>query len=60
MQPWRRSLVEHGLTLAWVAERTGKSEHTVRSYSIGARRAPDAWVAAVERLVAEHEKGTAA
>lgn len=57
MQPWRRSLVEHGLTLAWVAERTGKSEHTVRAYSMGVRRASAEWIAAVEVLVAEYAKG---
>lgn len=60
MQPWRRSLVEHGLTLAWVAARTGKSVHTVRSYSMGVRRAPVEWIAAVERLVAEYEREAAA
>jgi hypothetical protein len=57
MQPWRRSLVEHGLTLTWAAERTGKSEHTVRAYSMGVRRAPADWIAAVELAVAEYVKG---
>ena len=59
MHPWRRSLVEHGLTLAWVASRTGKSVHTVKAYSAGVRRAPVEWVATVERLIADHERNAA-
>lgn len=60
MQPWRRSLIEHGLTLAWAAFLTGKSVSTVRAYSCGARRAPVEWVAAIERLISDHDKGRAA
>lgn len=59
MQPWRRALIEHGLTLRWAAERTGKSEHTVRAYSMGVRVAPAAWIAKVERAVEEHTREAA-
>lgn len=59
MQPWRRSLVEHGLTLAWVAERTGKSVNTVRAYSSGARRTPATWIVEVERLIADYRRAAA-
>jgi hypothetical protein len=60
MQPWRRAILEHGWTFQYVADRTGKSLASVRAYSIGARRAPADWIAAVERLAADHEKGNAA
>jgi len=59
MQAWRRLLVEHGLTLRWAAEQTGKSEHTVRAYSTGARVAPAAWVAKVNGAIAEYERSAA-
>lgn len=62
MQPWRRAAVEAGLSLTWLAERTGKSVDTVHAYSRGARRAPEPWIAEVMRLAQEalSDKGRAA
>ena len=51
MQPWRRAVIEHGLTLIWLAERTGKSRSTVVAYSIGRRNPPAAWLAKVEEVL---------
>ena len=53
MQPWRRALLEAGLSFEWVAAQTGRSVHTVQAYSSGTRRAPEDWVARVEQLARE-------
>lgn len=47
LSPWRRAVLDRGLTLAQVAEATGVKYETVRAYSKGARKAPEAWQAAV-------------
>ena len=60
MQPWRRAMVELGLTMRWVADRTGKSRDTVQAYAIGRRNPSPEWLAEVARLLAEYEKGEAA
>jgi hypothetical protein len=54
MQPWRRSVIEHGVTLRWLAERTGKSVNTVVAYSMGRRNPPAAWLARVEEVLREY------
>lgn len=59
MHPWRRSLAENGLTLAWLAARTGKSVATVRAYSVGARRPHPEWIAKAEAAIAEYERTAA-
>jgi predicted transcriptional regulator len=53
MQPWRRAVVEAGLSLTWVAEVTGKSVDTVYAYSRGARNPSSDWEAEVIRLARE-------
>lgn len=53
MQPWRRAVVEAGLSLTWIAEATGKSIDTVYAYSRGARRPSAEWIATVIRLARE-------
>lgn len=53
MQPWRRAVVEAGISLTDLAVATGKSVHTVHAYSSGARRPSDEWVATVERMARE-------
>jgi hypothetical protein len=60
MPLWRRTLVEHGLTLAWLAERTGKSVHAVAAYSDGRRNAPQAWLDRTAEVLAEYEREVAA
>jgi hypothetical protein len=64
MQPWRRELVEQGLTIAWLAERTGRSANTVQAYSDGRRNPPAAWIVEAHEViaaeVARQEKGEAA
>ena len=54
MQPWRRALIEAGLTLRDAAEATGKSVDTVEAYSIGRRRPSPEWQLKVLALAAEH------
>lgn len=54
MQPWRRSLVTHGLTIPWLAERTGKSVNTVRAYAKGYRIPPVEWLAKVDEVIAAY------
>lgn len=54
MQPWRRSLVEHGLTVPWLADRTGKSVNTVKAYAKGYRLPPAEWLARVDEVIAEY------
>lgn len=44
---WRIELREHGLTLKWLALVTETPVSTVYAYSIGKRRAPDAWLVKV-------------
>jgi lambda repressor-like predicted transcriptional regulator len=51
MQPWRRALKMHGLTLAWLARQTGRSRDTVRSYSIGRRTPPPEWIVAAHDAI---------
>jgi hypothetical protein len=41
---WRIELDEQGRTLAWLARATGTPASTVYAYSMGKRRAPDAWL----------------
>lgn len=53
MQPWRRALLEAGISLVDIAAATGRSVETVYAYSRGARPAPVEWVAKVERIAAE-------
>ena len=60
MHPWRRALAEHGLTYAWLAERTGVSVATVQSYALDQRRTPPAWLARAEAAIADHIGRTAA
>lgn len=52
MQPWRQALIERGLSMAWLAARTGVSVDTVRSYAIGRRNPSAEWIAKVERVLA--------
>lgn len=47
MQPWRRAVIEAGLTLIQIAAATGKSVDTVQAYSIGRRRPSPEWQATV-------------
>ena len=54
MQPWRRSLVEHGLTVPWLAERTGKSINTVKAYAKGSRIPPTEWLARADEVIATY------
>lgn len=54
MQPWRRSLVEHGLTIGWLAGKTGKSRDTVKAYAAGQRIPPAEWLTAVDAVIAQH------
>jgi hypothetical protein len=60
MQPWRRALVEQGLTFAWLSERTGKSVNTIKAYSQGHRTPPAAWLTQVDALLAQVREGNAA
>jgi hypothetical protein len=41
---WRIHLREQGRSLRWLAGATGTPEGTVYAYSMGKRRAPDAWL----------------
>jgi hypothetical protein len=52
MQPWRRSLVEHGLTYLWLAERTDRSVNTVKAYAKGHRIPPPEWLALADEAIA--------
>lgn len=56
MQPWRRAVVEAGLTLIQVAAATGKSVDTVQAYSIGRRNPSTEWQEAVIRFASEAMK----
>ena len=50
LTPWRKAVLDHGLTLRQVAVATGVPYETVRAYSKGgksARKPSDAWDAAV-------------
>lgn len=62
MQPWRRAIVEAGLTFREVAVATGKSVDTVEAYSIGRRRPSIEWQTRVVDLAQEAltQRGTAA
>lgn len=53
MQPWRRSLVEHGLTIPWLAERTNRPINTVKAYAKGYRIPPPEWLALADEAIAE-------
>ena len=50
MQPWRRALLEVGISFEEIAAKTGKSVHTVQAYSDGRRRPSPEWVALVEEI----------
>lgn len=50
---WRQATIEAGLTLTWVAARTGKSIQTVQAYSMGRRRPSVEWTEQVEQLAAD-------
>lgn len=54
MQPWRRALVEAGISLTEIAALTGKSVDTVYAYSRGVRRPPTAWVELVIAIAEAH------
>lgn len=54
MQPWRRAIVEAGLTFREVAEATGKSVDTVEAYSIGRRNPSPTWQDKVIELARSH------
>jgi hypothetical protein len=41
---WRIELREQGRSLRWLAETTATPKGTVYAYSMGKRRAPDAWL----------------
>jgi predicted transcriptional regulator len=43
---WRTVLIEQGRTLAWLADRTGKSRRTVYAYSRGELVPTPAWLTA--------------
>lgn len=60
MQPWRRALIEHGLTLEWLASRTGRSVAAVKAYSAGVRKAPIEWIEKAESVIEDYERGNAA
>jgi transcriptional regulator with XRE-family HTH domain len=47
LSPWRRAVLDRGLTLAQIAAATGVSHETVRAYSKGARNPSPEWIAAV-------------
>jgi len=49
--------VEHGLTIPWLAERTGKSINTVRAYAKGYRIPPLEWLARVDAVIAGFVRG---
>jgi hypothetical protein len=59
MPLWRRTLAEHGLTLAWLAERTGRSVHAVSAYSDGRRNAPQAWLDRTDEVLAPYREKVA-
>ena len=59
LQPWRRTLIEHGLTLVWLAQQTGKSVNTVEAYGRGSRRPPAEWLARVEEVLRPYGEAVA-
>jgi hypothetical protein len=54
MQPWRRSLVEHGLTVPWLADQTGKAVNTVKAYAKGYRVPPADWLERADAAIAAY------
>lgn len=53
LSPWRRAVLDRGLTFRQVADATGVSRDTVAAYSKGARKAPPEWQARVIALCRE-------
>lgn len=44
--------MEHGLTVPWLAERTGKAVNTVKAYAKGYRVPPVEWLEQADAAIA--------
>lgn len=57
MQPWRRSLVEHGLTIPWLSEQTATPVNTVKAYAKGYRVPSPEWLGRADAAIAAFVRG---
>lgn len=48
---WRIVLLQQRRSVAWLADRTGKSRRTVYAYSRGELTPPDAWIARASEIL---------